>query len=161
MTPPSLPHSLSAFWQSFAASHGEAVDGRFYEAFHFSDNEQDARELAALVLAGTKRATASLLRSYEQSGQPLPYSGALSIVTNWAGEPVCVIETITVDVLPFDSVPASFAAEEGEGDRSLGWWRDAHWRYFSRACRSHGYEPSATMPVVCERFRVVHVHGQR
>jgi uncharacterized protein YhfF len=52
-------------------------------------------------------------------------------------------------------VDALFAYEEGEGDRSLAWWRDAHWRYFSRVCERIQRRPEEDMPLVCERFRVV------
>jgi uncharacterized protein YhfF len=45
---------------------------------------------------------------------------------------------------------------EAEGDRSLSFWRDAHWRFFSRACASLDHEPAADMPLVCERFRVIY-----
>jgi uncharacterized protein YhfF len=52
-------------------------------------------------------------------------------------------------------VDAEFAAAEGEGDRSLAFWREAHWSYFGRVCEKLGRERSRRMPVVCERFRVV------
>jgi uncharacterized protein YhfF len=56
----------------------------------------------------------------------------------------------------YDEVDAKFAYEEGEGDRSLEYWRDAHWRFFSRTLPTIGKEPSVDMPLVCERFRVIY-----
>ena len=46
--------------------------------------------------------------------------------------------------------------EEGEGDRSLEYWRQAHWNYFSPICTALGREASEDMPLVCERFRLVY-----
>jgi uncharacterized protein YhfF len=52
-------------------------------------------------------------------------------------------------------VGADFAAAEGEGNRSLAFWVDAHRSYFSRECEAAGRRFSEDMLVVCERFRVV------
>jgi uncharacterized protein YhfF len=145
-----------AFWVGFESVAGRDVSARLYEAFHFGDSEALADELAALVAAGTKRATAGLLWSHEAEGKPIPKPGDLSIVERWSGEPVCIIETVSVVVLPFEEVVAAFAAAEGEGDGSLEHWRAGHWAYFGRECAGLGKKPSAKMLVVCESFKVVY-----
>ena len=151
-----LPRRARAFWDGFESVTGSDASGRFYESFHFGDSESLANELAALVVAGAKRATASLLWSYEADGKPMPKPGDLSIVEQWSGEPVCVIETTAVAVLPFEQVGSEFAATEGEGDGSLEHWRSGHWAYFGRECARLGKKPSASMLVVCESFKVVY-----
>jgi len=145
-----------ALWIRFESEAGREVSTRFYESFHFGDSESLADELAALVAAGTKRATAGLLWSYEADAKPMPQPGDLSIVEQWSGEPVCIIETVSVAVLPFEEVGAEFAAIEGEGDASLEYWRAGHWAYFGRECTRLGKKPSARMLVVCESFKVVY-----
>lgn len=87
----------------------------------------------------------------------------MSIVTNWAGQPLCVIETDLVEVMPFCEVTAEFAAIEGEGDGSLVFWQRAHRAFFSRECAAAGRKFNESMHVVCERFHVryrsaVHTH---
>jgi len=145
-----------ALWTRFESVTACDVSTRFYESFHFGDSESLADELAALVLAGTKRATAGLLWSHEAEGKPTPKPGDLSIVEQWSGEPVCVIETVSVIVLPFEEVGAEFAATEGEGDGSLEHWRTGHWAYFGRECARLGKKPSTSMLVACESFKVVY-----
>lgn len=152
-----VPAAIQPFWDAFLVALGRDVTPLFYEAFHFDDNEQSANELAALVLSGRKRATAALLWTHELTDKPVPYPGAFSVVTDWHGAPLCVIETTQVDIVPFEEVSEEFAATEGEGDRSLRYWRDVHWSYFSRECQSIGKEPSRRMPIVCERFEVIYV----
>ena len=151
-----IPTNMTAFWREFARSSDHADEARFYEAFFFSDSEEVANELADLVLRGIKRATAASMWSHEEEGKPLPRPGDLSIVTNWAGEPLCVIETESVQVVPFRDVSAEFAAIEGEGDGSLSYWQEAHRAYFTRECARAGRKFSESMPVVCECFRVVY-----
>jgi uncharacterized protein YhfF len=151
-----VPAHLSAFWGEFAKSSGAADEARFYEAFSFGDSEAMAAELAELVLQGTKRATAGAMWTFEAEGKRLPRPGDLSIVTNWLGLPLCVIETLSVEVVPFHGVTAEFAAIEGEGDSSLSFWQEAHRQYFSRECASAGREFTETMLIACECFRVIY-----
>jgi len=151
-----VPPAARAFWARFESVAGSDASARFYESFHFGDSESLANELAALVDAGTKRATASLLWSCEAEGKPMPRPGHLSVVERWSGEPVCIIETAAVEVLPFDQVGAEFALAEGEGDGSLEHWKAGHWAYFGRECARVGKGPSAGMLVVCESFKVVY-----
>jgi uncharacterized protein YhfF len=69
-----------------------------------------------------------------------------------------IIQTTEVTIVPYEDVSSEFAYDEGEGDRSLDYWRQAHWSYFSRRCGHIGRKPTPTMLVICERFRVVYPH---
>lgn len=147
---------IREFWNRFCASVPEDPSERFYEVLHFADTESVADELAALVLAGIKRGTASLRWMYEHEMQPLPTVGGLSVVTLWSGEPACVIETRNVEIVPFEEVTPEFARLEGEGDKSLEYWREVHWKFFASECAQIGKIPSPDMEVVCEQFDVVY-----
>lgn len=151
-----IPAHLSDFWNTFATSMGGVDAARFYEPCIFGDSEDLANELADLVLRGIKRATAGSVWSSEAEGKRLPARGDLSIVTNWSGEPLCIIETETVEVIPFSEVSSEFAAIEGEGDGSLSYWQEAHRQYFTRECARAGRQFAESMLVACERFKVIY-----
>ena len=155
-----MSSQVQQFRAHFLATAGDDaaadVAARFYEVFHFDDNEVDANALVELVLQGRKRATASLLWDYEISHKPRPKVGDLSIVTNWHGQPRCIIESTQVELVPYAEVSAAFAAIEGEGDGSLRSWFEGHWLYFSRECQRLGKTPSLQMLVVCEQFKVIY-----
>ena len=151
-----VPQSARSFWARFQASISYDASPLFLEAFHFDDNERDANALGALVLSGQKRATAGLLWINEVTDKRLPTVGALSVVTDWHGTPLCIIQSTHVETVPFDSVSDSFAATEGEGDKTLRYWREAHWRFFTKECQRIAREPNPQMPVVCEQFKVVY-----
>jgi lipopolysaccharide/colanic/teichoic acid biosynthesis glycosyltransferase/uncharacterized protein YhfF len=144
------------FWNEFLQHNLHLPADTLYQAWSFGDNPQLADELITLVLVGKKTATASLVWEYEADGEALPQVGAYSVITNSSGEPRCIIQTSEVRILPFDEVDAPFAADEGEGDLSLEYWRQAHWRFFGRSCARIGRQPDKKMPVVCERFRVIY-----
>ena len=152
------PSALQAFWDAYRATLTPAVrpPETTPEAWHFCDNQADADELGDLVLRGIKTATCSLLWLYEAEDAPVPEPGDLSIIIAWDGRPLCIIETTEVTIRPYDQVDARFAYEEGEGDRSLAYWRAAHWRAFSRELAGAGCAPVEDMPLICERFRVVY-----
>ena len=151
-----MPENLRHFWEAYSVANGGADESRFYEAFAFGDNESLADELVQLVLQGTKRATAGSNWVFEHQGKPIPKPGDLSIVTNWAGEPLCIIETLSVEIAPFNRVRTEFAAAECEGDKSLAFWHAAHSQYFARECAGIGRPFHEGMPVVCEYFKVVY-----
>ncbi len=148
--------SVERMWSAFCAARPEmACPQAAYTSWHFCDNQPSADELADLVLAGTKRATAGALWAYELEGEPVPKAGDFSVITDWSGEARCVIRTTAVEVVPLGRVTAEFAATEGEGDGSLAYWMAVHREAFARELEPHGLAVSDDMPVVCERFEVV------
>ena len=64
--------------------------------------------IAALVRQGIKTATCSALMGYEKDQIPLPQKRDLSIVLDGSGNPVLVIETLSVVILPFNEVSEQF-----------------------------------------------------
>ena len=141
-----------AFWTRFQAATGWGAGApRFVDAFGDSPAIQD--ELAALVIAGDKRATASLDRWYVEETRPR--AGDLALILNGAEQPVCVIRTTRVDIMPVKSVTAEFAFEEGEGDKTLAWWLEAHRAFWRREAEREGFDYSDDLDVLCERFERV------
>ncbi|MGB2897012.1 MAG: ASCH domain-containing protein [Anaerolineales bacterium] len=116
-----------------------------------------ADNLGGLVKRGVKTATASLAWAYEAESESFPEAGDISIILDGRGEPICIIETTDVEVIAFNEVGEKHAHEEGEGDRSLEYWRAVHWEFFTDECKTIGREPAEDMPVVCERFRLIYL----
>lgn len=137
-------------WAAYLAVDPEA--GRDYEAWAYGG---DPDELARLTLAGIKTATAGAGPLYGLEGEPLPQAGEYSVILDSRGEAVCVIRTTRVYTAPFDRVSAEQAWREGEGDRSLAYWRQVHEEFFRKELSEAGLEFSPDMPVVCEEFELV------
>jgi uncharacterized protein YhfF len=72
------------------------------------------------------------------------------VMLDGTGRPAAVLQTIELTKRRFEEVDERFAADEGEGDGSLAYWRAAHQRYFTRR---GSFAPD--MELWCERFRVV------
>lgn len=145
--------SIDQMWSRFKAKNPDVPDQ--FNAWSFGNSAEMADELAELVLAGTKTATASNYALYELKNEPLPYAGLYNVVCGGNGMAAAVIETTAVDVMPFEEVTAEHAYLEGEGDRSLDYWRTVHETFFKEELEKAGLEFDERMLVVCERFRLV------
>jgi uncharacterized protein YhfF len=153
-----LDDRTEALWRAYLASlpHSEDAIRRFYEVFRIGNSPAAADEGAALIRQGLKTATSSLLWAYEATKKPLPEVGSLSILIDSRGDPVCVVEALTVDVKAFADVDAAFAYDYGEWDRTLETWRARCWELNAPRCHALGKMPTPQMPLVCERFAVVY-----
>lgn len=137
-------------WAEFAARHG--LKGTEYEVWAYGS---DAGALARLTLEGVKTATSSAYPLYGLEGEPLPEAGEYSVILDSRDEAVCVIRTERVTIVPFRDVGADHAFREGEGDRSLAYWRRVHEAFFKEELAQAGLTFSEDLPVVCEEFRRV------
>jgi uncharacterized protein YhfF len=144
--------ATDAFWQAYARHAGDAAD---YQVVAFGDGAAMATELAALVVAGVKRATASLARDYADGRAPLPAVGDRVVVVDGAGAPRCIWRTTEITIKPLDAVDERFAWDEGEGARTRAWWLAAHRGYFGRQAAREGFGFDDTIATVFERFTVV------
>lgn len=152
--------ALERFWADARCAH-PSLPRELPEAWAFGATPEQADDLLALVLAGTKTGTASALEDYGtgddgadgEDAEPLPAVGDLSIVLDGADVPRAVLEVTAIDIAAFDEVTAEHARAEGEDDRTLASWRRIHEDFWT-AHAARGFAPD--MPVVCERFRVLH-----
>ena len=118
-------------------------------SFKFGDSDAMNAELIALVRAGKKTATMGKAADFADEPEALPVVGRRDFVTHWDGTPAVVIETVSVERMPFDKVSEAFALAEGE-DATYADWYKSHRAYFER---NGGW--SAKMEMICERFKVI------
>lgn len=112
--------------------------------------------LSKLVLDGKKKATASLHKIYELDNEKIPEKDEIAIVLNGSNEPVAAIKNTEVKIVPFTEITEEDARTEGEGDLSLGYWRNAHIEFFTRECEKYGIKFSKNMLIVFEKFELIY-----
>jgi len=150
--------NVKRYWDRFHRSlpPDSPYRAKSYVAEGWGDSPSLADELGALIVQGAKTATCSALWEWEAEGKPVPENGLITVALDGRGEPLCIVETVEVTIRKYNEVDADFAREEGEGDLSLKYWREAHRNYFSRVLKKIDREFSEEMPLVCERFRVIY-----
>lgn len=147
--------AVKKFWENFCEIN-KINPETSYQSWHFDNSSEVAKELVESVLYGDKRATAMLFESAEIHPESAPIDGGYSVVTDFENNPMCVIRTTEIRQFPFDEVDAEFAFDEGEGDRSLEFWRKVHRRYFSEEAAKIGIEFNEKSVVICERFELLY-----
>ncbi len=148
--------AIEKYWDEFLILNPAIPKDTLYQVWFFGNTVEMALELAELVIEGKKFATASLAAVNEIKAEEAPIPDGYSVITDFHGFPMCVIQTIEIRHLPFEEVDSQFASDEGEGDQSLEYWRDVHWRYFLREAAELGLDFDKRSLVCCERFRLLH-----
>jgi len=150
-----INENAKVYWNEFWK--GEVVPSAV-DAWQFGvEGSAMADELAALVISGKKTATCSAYICYEEENESLPTVDDYSIILNSKDEPVAIIKTTDVQVMPMNEVPEAFAIAEGEGDLSYEYWWNGHKGFFTLELAEFGKEFSEDMLVVCEWFELVDV----
>ncbi|SIS37324.1 Uncharacterized protein YhfF [Zobellia uliginosa] len=147
--------SARNLWGDYLDKHLEHAFVDAPQVVHFCNNEQDANECAALVKKGIKRATSHSLLGLQYRKQPLPKIGDFMIVTNWEGEAQCIVRTTAVKLRPYFSIDEAYAQREGEGDKSLAYWKKVHWDYFTKELAAFNRKPNESMIIVCQEFEKI------
>lgn len=150
--------SVKKMWEDYLTSIGENITttNKNYTSWYFCNNEKSANNLAQLVNKGIKRGTSSLYCLYELEKEELPKEGEYSVITDWNGIANCIIRNKNVVLVPFRDVNEELAEIEGEGDKSLKYWRKVHIDFFTKELSEKGMNFSEDMLIVFEEFQVVY-----
>lgn len=150
-----MNEAASAYWEAYWKGQEKP---KSVTAWQFGD---DPDTLAQLVVDGIKTATCSGYVFYELENEPLPTTRDYSVILNSKEQPVAIIKTTNVDIMPMNEVPEAFAIAEGEGDRTYQYWWDVHVAFFENELKTVGYEFTEDMLLVCERFELIHVNRSK
>ncbi|MEL6440873.1 MAG: ASCH domain-containing protein [Cyanobacteria bacterium J06621_8] len=146
--------SVEKFWQDYLDQLPSNHIHRFMDlpnAWSFGSGKEMANRLGKLVVKGLKTATCSYYL-----GTNLLEEAGVSIILNGSGESLCVIDTYEITLRQFQEIDEEWAKAEGEGDLSLEYWQNEHWKFFKREAEIEGYTLSKDMLLCCERFRLLY-----
>ena len=147
--------NLHEYWYKFQQKYPEYKHIEIPPSYYFCDNEKDADECAELVRLGIKQATTHSLVGLQINQEKLPVIGDLAIVTDWHGVPKAITKTTKVEIVKYKDITATYAFIEGEGERSLDYWKEVHWAYYTREWKEYNLEPTTDMELVCEYFETI------
>lgn len=150
--------SIVVFWKIFLKTYPDNPAKEIPDAYYFCDNEKDANQCTDLVVNKIKRATATSLWWFEKNNKPLPKIGDQAIITDWDGTPKAIIETIKIAPTPYNEITSEFAETEGEGDKSLEYWKKVHKAYYQREMDPYGEDFNENMIIICEYFETIYIH---
>jgi uncharacterized protein YhfF len=151
-----LPNSsVLNLWNRFTRQHRQYKNSSIPNHFYFCDNEHDANTCAELVVQNIKQATAPSIWWYEYHNEPMPkawhfiYRNRIGMVRQ---KPL--LKVTELEQIRFKDVGEAFAYTEGEGDRSLAYWRKVHRAYYTREMEKAGARFNENMLISCEYFKL-------
>tara|TARA_B110000046_G_scaffold121613_1_gene128232 strand:- start:8582 stop:9292 length:711 start_codon:yes stop_codon:yes gene_type:complete len=153
--PAPAPKSVVELWEAFIEINPNYRDKELSEWFNFCDNEKDAKECAQLTRDGIKKATSTSLWWFEKNNADLPEVGNIYVVTDWYKIAKAIVEVVKVEQTPFNQITDKYAAIEGEGDKSLEYWKKVHWDYYRLEMEEFGEKATEDMMIVCEQFKTI------
>lgn len=154
-----MPQSpeIEQFWSACRdAVPGIAADAR-YSSQSFGDDPALSRRLLELIAAGDKTGTFTVDWQFDEAPGQRPRVGDYRVITDHAGTPGALVRITAVEVVPFDAIDEAWVQCEGPALRRLDLWRRVHWDYWSPLVAGLGREPAGDMPILCQRFELVHV----
>ena len=98
----------------------------------FGTPGESREKLVNLVLHGNKRATAGLLKEYEEEGELIEHVGECLAMLDNDNAHVGTLEITRVEVLRYIDVPDEFALAEAEGDLNAEDFRQSHLAFWTR-----------------------------
>ena len=126
------------------------IDLQNLETWSLGKNKKQANKLYKLVLNGKKIATSYLYNKNERLT-----NNVYSILTNWDKNRQSLILTTNIEIVPFNKVTKQHARNEGEGTKTLRYWRKTHKRFFiEELAESEQFFTDETL-IVCETFKFV------
>ncbi|QEN03541.1 GNAT family N-acetyltransferase [Thiospirochaeta perfilievii] len=149
-----LSRKIDEYWKRFISINKEYKD-REYEVWNFCYGEILPNRLLGLVKTGIKTATSSAYDLYSKDDK-VPQVGDLSIITYGNGLPGCIIETKEIKIIKFNEISENEAKLEGEGNKTLKYWREGHKKFFKIDYENDEKEFSEEIPVLFERFHVIY-----
>ena len=158
---PGRSADIEPFWLAYQRACSVKVPG--FSASALGHTRALADTLAALVVAGVKRAQATPLRDFAAEADAqgadqnadLPQPGDHLVVLDGSGAPCAIVRTTQVEKRLFNQIDDAFAFEAGEGDLTLRWWLTAHRQDFTERAQAEGFEADEQMELLLEYFEVV------
>lgn len=150
-----MNQSVIELWSQFKNKY-EITHDR-YDAWAFGNSPEMADELLANVLSGEKTGTSSLHLLYELGleDEKMPEVGNYSVLLDGKKEAQAIICTKVVDILPYSQISEVHGYLEGEGDRTLNYWREVHQPFFEQELEQYNLTFSEDLLIVYELFEVV------
>lgn len=148
-------NSISLYWKMFQNQNLKYRNINEPKSLYYCDNKKDADECAELVVNKIKQATSTSIWWFEKHDEKLPHIGDLAIVTNWDGEAKAIIKTIKVDIVKYKDITKEYAIIEGEGDKSLNYWKGVHWEYYKNEMNAFEEYPTEDMEILREYFETI------
>lgn len=142
------------FWQAFLEQTGTETTDAVSRYTYFGESEEETVTALEQLLSGEKTAIAHCIPDYLSTRKPMPKIGDYTMVTDFYGNPCCILRAEDVTIAPMPEVPAELMQAESPGISREVWLagKQAEYRKLSKGSGFHFHEE---IPVLLEHVQVV------
>ena len=141
------------FWAAFLEETGLPENSYCSRYTYFGNSEEASVEILEQLLRGEKTAVSHCVPWYIVTRTAMPKAGEYTMVTDFYGNPCCVLKTREVVIEPLTEVQASLAEQECQGELEL--WRGKKQQEFQALAKQAGFHYNEGLPVLMELVEVV------
>lgn len=141
------------FWTAFLEEAGLPENTYCSRYTYFGTSEAESVEILEQLLRGDKTAVSHCVPWYIVTRTAMPKKGDFTMVTDFYGNPCCVLQTEDVVIEPLPEVQAALAERECQGDLPL--WLARKQQEFRTLAAQAGFHCNEGLPVLMELVKVV------
>ena len=142
------------FWQAFL-EQTEAPENSYCSRYtYFGSSEEESVEVLEQLLRGEKTAVSHCVPYYIVTRSPMPKIGDYTMVTDFYGNPCCVLKCTGVIIEPVNEITEDVAKQECQGD--LAAWQAKKVEEFQTLSKRASFHYNEGLPVLMEQVEVVY-----
>ncbi len=145
----------SDFWEVFLAETETEQTAMVSRYTYFGHSEEESVAVLEQLLSGEKTAISHCIPDYLTKKQPMPRIGDYTMVTDFYGNPCCILKAVDVLIAPLPEVPEHWMQREHPGVTREAWLSEKHGEYEALAARG-GFHANEENPVLLEQVQVVY-----
>lgn len=145
------------FWQAFLEETGSPENSYCNRYTYFGESEAASVEAMEQLLRGEKTAISHCVPYYIVTRSPMPRVGDYTMVTDFYGNPGCIVKCVDVVIEPIGAIPEEVARQETEGN--LEHWREEKRKEFRALSEKTGFHYNDELPVLMELVERVYPVG--
>ena len=143
------------FWETFLEETGTPENTVMQNCTYFGNTEEESVEILEQLLRGEKTAVGHCAAAYLATNQRMPKVGDYVMVTDYYGNPCCILHTLGVTIEPLPDVPGELKQAECPG-LSEEAWLERKQEEFQDLSRRFGFHYHPELPLLMETVEKVY-----
>lgn len=140
-------------WQRYLKTHPQAK-GALVSSYYFGNTKEEANAAVTRICLGEKNGCVSFPQAFEAQKTPCPQAGDYAVITDFAGNGICIIQILWVEEL---SLPRAYSVYRRMDTvtQSQAQWVEAKQAQQKQVCKELNLPWQEDLPVLLESFREV------
>lgn len=143
------------FWQAFLEETGTPETTVLENYTYFGGSEEESVRVLEQLLSGEKTAISHCIPAYLTKKQRMPREDDYTMVTDFYGNPCCILHTTGVTIAPMPELPEELMQADVPGCTREDWLRDRAAEY-EKLAEKGGFHFHSEIPVLMETVELVY-----